>query len=97
MSDRKRLLERLSAEWRSASSLAHELGIRRGEIEDEPRHLFMSARAAGRAVEIVPARCKACDFVFGAEKVAKPSRCPQCKGSRVLEAQIRIVGGAAER
>ena len=92
MSDRKRLLERLAAEWRSASSLAREFGIPRGDIEDELRHLFASARAAGRVVEVLPARCKSCDFVFDTERLTKPSRCPQCKGSRLVEALMRMSG-----
>lgn len=84
------MLDRLSEEWRSASSLAREFGVGRGDVEEELRHLLRSARAAGRAVEIVPARCRSCDFVFNEDKLAKPSRCPRCKGGRLFEAQIRI-------
>lgn len=90
MSDRRQMLERLSGEWRSASSLAREFGIGRHDVEDELWHLMRSARAAGRTVEVLPARCRSCDFVFSEDKLAKPGRCPQCKGSRVFEAQIRI-------
>jgi predicted Zn-ribbon and HTH transcriptional regulator len=52
--------------------------------------MMRSARAAGRQVVVEPARCKACGFTFGEDRLSKPSRCPRCKGSRLLEAQIRV-------
>ena len=80
----------LSAEPRSVSSLARELGLARGDVEDDLRHMIRSARAAGHRIVIEPARCRACGFTFGDEKLSKPSRCPECKQSRILEAQISI-------
>ncbi len=90
MAFRKQLLDLLSHEFRSVSSLARELGMTRGDIEDDLRHLLRSARAAGHDIEIVPARCKSCDFVFSEEKLSKPGRCPACKGSRLFEPMMRI-------
>jgi|SRR5712691_8735106 len=95
MAYRKQLLELLSHEFRSASSLARELGMTRGDVEDDLRHLLRSAGAAGHDIEIVPARCKACDFVFSDAKLLKPGRCPACKGSRLFEPMIRIRRRAA--
>ncbi len=90
MTLRKRLHDLLSGQTRSVSSLAHELGMRRGDVEDELRHALRSAQAAGRRIVIVPARCKACGYEFSTEKLAKPGRCPACKGSRLFEAQVRL-------
>jgi len=87
---RRRLLDLLSHEFRSVSSLARELGTTRGDVEEDLRHALRSARAAGHDIEIVPARCKSCDFLFGEDKLAKPGRCPACKGSRLFEPMIRI-------
>jgi predicted Zn-ribbon and HTH transcriptional regulator len=87
---RKHLIDLLSHEPRSISSIARELGLRRGDVEDDLRHALISARAAGHAVEIIPARCKGCEFVFGEDKLTKPSRCPACKGARLYEPMIRI-------
>lgn len=87
---RRHLIDLLSFEPRSASSLARELGLKRGDIEDDLRHLIRSARAAGQHVEIIPARCKSCDFVFGDDKLVKPGRCPACKGSRLFEPMLAI-------
>ena len=87
---RKDLLELLSVEPRSVSRIAREMGLSRGDVEDDLRHMIRSARAAGHAVIVVPARCRTCGFVFSEEKLSKPGKCPQCKGSRILEPQISI-------
>jgi transcriptional regulator len=90
MTLRRHLHELLSYEPRSVSSLGRELGLDRGAVEDHLRHMLRSAAARGDRIEILPARCKACGFEFGPERLAKPGRCPACKGSRILEAMVRI-------
>jgi predicted Zn-ribbon and HTH transcriptional regulator len=87
---RRQLIDLLSHEFRSVSSLARELGMTRGDVEDDLRHALRSARAAGHDIEIVPARCKACDFVFAEDRLLKPGRCPACKATRLFEPMIRI-------
>ena len=87
---RRTLIDVLSYEPRSVSSIAREMGLRRGDLEEDLRHALQSARAAGHRVEIVPARCKACGFVFGEDKLVKPGRCPACKGTRLYEPLIGI-------
>jgi len=87
---RRDLIEFLSHEPRSASWLARELGLKRGDVEHDLQHALRSARAAGHRVEVVPARCKACDFVFSTDKLAKPGRCPACKGTRLYEPMFKI-------
>ena len=87
---RRSLLERLTGEPRSASSIARELGLRRGDVEEDLRHALRSARAQGARIVVVPARCKGCGFTFDAERLAKPSRCPACRGTRLHEPLIGI-------
>jgi predicted Zn-ribbon and HTH transcriptional regulator len=66
------------------------LGLRRGDLEDDLHHAIRSARAAGERVTIEPARCKQCGFVFDPEKLSKPGKCPQCRGTRIFEPRISI-------
>jgi predicted Zn-ribbon and HTH transcriptional regulator len=87
---RKDLLTLLSAQPRSVSSLARDLGLRKGDIADDLQHALRSARAAGHQVIVIPARCRSCGFIFDEEKLSKPSKCPQCRGARLYEAQISI-------
>ena len=90
MTFRRQLIDLLSHEPRSVSWLARELGMTRGDVEEDLRHALRSARAAGHEIDVIPARCKSCDFVFSADKLTKPGRCPACKGSRLYEPMIRI-------
>jgi predicted Zn-ribbon and HTH transcriptional regulator len=52
--------------------------------------MIRSARAAGHRVVVEPARCKACGYLFGEEKLSKPSRCPACKSTWLFEPLIRV-------
>ena len=90
MTFRRDLVKILSAQPRSVSSIARELGLDRRDVEEDLRHAIRTAEAAGHTIVIEPARCKQCGFVFGADRLAKPGKCPECKGSRLYEAQIRI-------
>ena len=87
---RKDLLTMLADRPRSVSSLGRELGLGRGDMETELRHLIRSARAAGHRIVVEPARCRSCGFRFGEDRLAKPGRCPECRGSRLFEAQVRV-------
>lgn len=90
----RRQLRDVLAEPRTVSSLARELGLTRGDVEEDVRHAIRSARAAGEHIEIEPARCKQCGFVFDAERLSKPSKCPECRGTRIFEPLISIRRGA---
>lgn len=90
MAFRRQLIDLLSAGPRSVSSLARELGTTRGDMEADLRHAIRSARAQGHDVRIVPARCKSCGFEFGVDKLARPGRCPACRGSRLYEPMISL-------
>jgi predicted Zn-ribbon and HTH transcriptional regulator len=94
MTVRKDLLALLSTQPRSVSSLARDLGFRRGDVEEDLRHALRSARAAGHRVIVVPARCRRCDFTFDEQKLSKPGKCPSCRGTRLYEPQIFIAPNA---
>jgi predicted Zn-ribbon and HTH transcriptional regulator len=87
---RKDLLSYLSREPRSVSRLARELRLPRGDVEDALRNMVRSARAAGHRIVVVPARCRACGFTFDEGRLTKPSRCPECRNSRIFEPQISV-------
>ena len=68
---RKNLLTLLCAQPRSVSSLARDLGLRKGDVDDDLQHALRSARAAGHRVIVIPARCRSCGFIFDEEKLSK--------------------------
>ena len=90
MTSRKDLVALLTVEPRSVSSLARDLGLRRGDVEEDLRHALRSARAAGHSIVVLPARCKTCGFTFDEGKLTKPGKCPACRGTRLFEPQISI-------
>jgi predicted Zn-ribbon and HTH transcriptional regulator len=90
MTVRRDLVQLLGDRPRSVSWIAREMAIGRGDAEEHLRHAIRSARAAGHEVVIVPATCRQCGFTFGEEKLAKPGKCPECRGTRLFEAQVRI-------
>lgn len=89
MTLRKQLREVLTTP-RTVSWLARELGLGRGDVEEDLRHAIRSARAAGERVQIEPARCKQCGFLFDAEKLSRPGKCPACRGTRIFEPLVSI-------
>ena len=80
----------LTGQPRSVSSIARDMGLDRRDVEDHLRHVIRTARAAGHQVIIEPAKCRHCGFTFGEEKLSKPGKCPECRATRLFEAQIRI-------
>jgi len=87
---RRQLIDLLSHEPRSASSLARQLGLHRNDVDKQLNHAMRSAAAAGHLVEVIAARCKDCGFEFDSGRLSKPGRCPSCKGSRLFEPLIRL-------
>ncbi len=78
----------LRAELERAPATAHELSARLGlpekDVAGHLEHLSRSLSAHGLRLEVEPASCLACGFVFEERrKLGKPSRCPKCKSERV--------------
>lgn len=86
--NRRQLLDALGPTPRSPSDLAAQLGVSRRDVEEALPHIVRSARAAGRRLLIVPARCRLCDFTFDESRLSRPSRCPRCHGASLHEPLI---------
>jgi len=59
-------------------------------IADDLNHLFRSLKHTEYEAVIEPARCRACGFEFSESKLNKPSKCPKCRSTWVLEPKIGI-------
>ncbi len=59
-------------------------------IADDLNHLFRSLKHTDYEAVIEPARCRACGFEFSESKLNKPSQCPKCRSTWVLEPKIGI-------
>ena len=90
MTLRKELIALLTHQPRSVSAIARDLGLKRGDVEEDLRHAIRSAEAAGYRIIVLPARCRACGFTFDERQLSKPSKCPACRSTRLFEPQISI-------
>lgn len=69
--------------WNSRQ-LADRLGLLETEVVDHLPHIAKSATAQSMKLEIQPAECRKCGFVFRSRKrLNRPGRCPECRGERI--------------
>ena len=87
---RKDLLEMLRSAPRSVADIAAQLELEPRDVEDDLRHLLKSVRHTGYRVTIIPARCRHCGFIFNADKLHKPGKCPFCRETWISQPLIHI-------
>jgi transcriptional regulator len=87
---RKNLIDMLLGNPMSITEIARAVGESPGQVADDLRHLLRSLKHTGYRAAVEPARCRSCGFEFSAEKLNKPSKCPECHGTWVLEPRIGI-------
>lgn len=64
--------------------LAAALEIREADAADHLEHIARSLRAQGRSLQIKPAYCRECDYLFRKrQRFTRPGRCPHCKSTWV--------------
>jgi hypothetical protein len=82
----------------TARDISARVGISEKDVAEHLEHLSRSLKPSGERLDIEPARCHACGFVFkDRERFGKPSRCPRCKGQRLAPARYGIVSIAGAR
>lgn len=88
---RARLREALSDAPLSARELSQRVGLSDKEVLDHLAHVARTLATEGRALDILPARCKSCGYHFEADLArARPSRCPECKAERIEAARFSV-------
>ena len=87
---RKNLIEILLRNPMTLSQIARLVDESPGRVADDLNHLLRSLKHTECKAIVEPARCRACGFQFSAEKFTKPSKCPECRSTWVLEPKIGI-------
>ena len=73
------------------------IGIREKEVVPHLEHIQKSLRPSGRKLEIQPAQCLSCNFVFKTRKrLTKPSACPECRNTQIDPPVFRLAGHERE-
>ena len=85
-------MDRLALAPSTLRELSQAVSLSEKEIADHLPHIAKSAKRNRQRLEIEPARCHRCDFVFASRTRPKtPSRCPACKNERIQPAQFSLV------
>lgn len=87
---RRDLIPLLMAHPRSVTELSHLLDESPKDVEQDLHHFLKSLKRMPYHVVIEPAKCRHCSFVFHHNKLRKPGKCPQCKGTWISEPHISI-------
>ena len=81
---RQKIIELLGEDEMDARELSREVGIREKEVYDHLTHIARSLAAKGNKLNIQPARCLSCGYVFkDRQRFTRPGRCPRCKKSHL--------------
>jgi len=87
---RKTLIETLLNNPLTVSQIARLADESPSRIADDLKHILRSLKHTTYKAVVEPAHCRACGFEFSAEKLTKPSKCPECHSTWVLEPRIRL-------
>jgi len=89
---RQSIQHALEQEELTAADIGQRLGLREREVVGHLDHLQRSLAHAGMWLEVVPAECRGCGFVFKQrERLGRPSACPKCRSERIEPPRFRIV------
>jgi len=90
-SDRERLLQTLSGEPQTARELSQRAGLSERAVFEHLQHLQKSLRTHGRRLEVSPATCLDCQFIFRKrDRLTRPGKCPVCRSSHLSDPAFSI-------
>ena len=87
---RKDLIDMLLNNPMTVTQVARIVDEPPSRIADDLKHLFRSLKHTEYKAVVEPARCRGCGFEFSADKLTKPSKCPECRGTWIFEPRIEI-------
>ncbi len=87
---RKELLELLQEGPLTVAEIARRFEAKPKEVAEDLRHLAKSLKHEAYRLVVEPAVCMKCDFVFSKEKLMKPGKCPECKGTWIDDPVVRV-------
>jgi predicted Zn-ribbon and HTH transcriptional regulator len=94
---RKDLIDMLLGHQMTVTEIARVVDEPPSRIVDDLQHLLRSLKHMDFQALIKPARCRACGFEFSTDKLNKPSKCPECRATWILEPKIEIQPRSGDR
>ncbi len=91
---RKAIGRILAEEPHTAYELSALVHLREKDVVPHLEHLARSLRRTGQRLEVEPASCRECGYVFrDRTRLGRPSACPRCHGQQVSAPVFRVVTG----
>jgi len=83
---RHALIELLSGQSISAREISTEMHMAEKDIYGHLEHIRRTLHATGAVLDVTPAECRSCGFVFAKrERLTTPGKCPVCRSETILE------------
>jgi hypothetical protein len=77
----------------SAAEISTAVGLPEKEVSSHLEHIRRSLHATGTVLEVTPAECRHCGFVFAKrERLTSPGRCPVCRHEAISDPLFSIRG-----
>ena len=74
-----------------AKEISARVHITEKEVYGHLEHIRLSIHASGGLLEVTPAECRACGFVFTKrDRLTPPGRCPVCRHEAIFEPLFAI-------
>jgi len=88
---RRHMMALLCEQALDARELSQALGLKEKEVYEHLAHVQRSVASSGGKFMIAPSQCLLCGYVFeNRRRLTRPSRCPQCKRSKIQNPSFRI-------
>ena len=77
----------------SAAEISAAVGLPEKEVSSHLEHIRRSLHTTGAVLEVEPAECRHCGFVFAKrERMTSPGRCPVCRHEAICDPLFSIRG-----
>lgn len=75
----------------SAHEISAELRVSEKEVYGHLEHLRRSLHSTGDALEITPAECRKCGYIFAKRnRLSPPGKCPACRHQGIADPQFGV-------
>jgi hypothetical protein len=74
----------------SLSEIARAVQETPKDVLDALGHLVKSSKHAEYELIVTPAECRKCGFEFRTDKLSRPGKCPECKGTWIHEPLFQV-------
>ena len=89
---RRQIQEVLEQETLSARDISAAVGIPEKDVYGHLEHLQRSLQRENRRLDVTPAQCRKCGFVFTKRnRLSRPGKCPICRGESIEEPLFEVV------